>query len=238
MDTALILPRRHSGEPELSGLAVLALSRLDLDLLAAVAAPVEEARVRDHFRLHLVPGLGLALAGPALGAPQAVMVVEKLFALGVDRLLVLGWAGAVRPEVKIGDLLLATSAHSEEGVSTHYPSGRPARPDPALTAALVQAAADSGLTLASGPVWTTEAIYRETPAKVAAMAGLGCLAVEMEASALLTVAAYRAKALAILLVVSDDLSQGRWRPGFKDPAFTAGRRAGVDLILKAAQKLK
>ncbi len=48
-----------------------------------------------------------------------------------------------------------------------------------------------GFPYACGKIWTTDAIYRETPQEIAAWKEAGCIGVEMEYSALLAAAAYR-----------------------------------------------
>jgi hypothetical protein len=45
----------------------------------------------------------------------------------------------------------------------------------------------------------------------------------MELSAIFTVAGFREMEAAGILVVSDELSDYQWRPGFKRPAFKAAR---------------
>jgi nucleoside phosphorylase len=88
-----------------------------------------------------------------------------------------------------------------------------------------------GLPFSKGAVWTTDAIYRETPEKVRTYQGLGVLAVEMEMSALMTVAIYRSVAVAGLLVVSDELSHLRWRPGFSRPLLAKNTRAAGEVLI-------
>jgi purine-nucleoside phosphorylase len=74
-------------------------------------------------------------------------------------------------------------------------------------------------------VWTTDAIYRETSEKVVAYGKRGYLAVEMEMSALIRLAAYRSVELAGLLIVSDELFSLEWHAGF-----------GVDKLKKASRE--
>ncbi len=232
----LINPRRLSGEPFLPKTAVLGLTRQDLDLLGESAGEAEPAKVRDFFKVLLPKTGGFALAGPALGAPQAVMVAEKLFALGVERLIFLGWAGSLRPELKIGDLLLVEGASCEEGTSAHYPLEGEPRPDRATAELLLKSARRLDLTLKPGRVWTTDAIYRETREKVEDYRRQGLSAVEMETSALLTVAAFRQKAAAGVLVVSDELCSGKWNPGFDSEKFNQARENAAELVLRAARE--
>ena len=57
------------------------------------------------------------------------------------------------------------------------------------------------------------------------------MAVDMETSALFTVAGFLGIAAAAVLVVSDDLSTLSWRPGFKRPEFRRGcEQACRDLL--------
>jgi purine-nucleoside phosphorylase len=231
----LIRPRRRKGEPDLPKTAVLALIREDLEFLKALAGKTERVKVRDFFKVHLADEGRLCLAGPALGAPQAVMVAEKLFALGVERLLFTGWAGSLRPEIKIGDLLLIKGALSEEGTSNHYPLEEEPRSNHGLRESLLTQARKQGLELKPGRIWTTDAIYRETREKVESYARQGLSAVDMETSALLTVAAFRGKAAAGLMIISDELGSGKWKPGFKSDRFQKARIDAAGLLLRSAQ---
>jgi uridine phosphorylase len=177
----------------------------------------------------------VALVGPMLGAPQAVMVLEKMIALGVSDVVAVGWCGSIHPKVRIGHVVLPTGAVSEEGTSGHY-SVDPglARPSEEMLHRLREVFASQGLTLHEGSVWSTDAPYRETRGKVSAFQRAGVLGVDMESSALLTVARYRSIRLALVLVVSDELFSLEWIHGFKDPRFQDARRIVVERTLQAA----
>jgi uridine phosphorylase len=178
------------------------------------------------------------LAGPLVGAPYVVMVAETLIAWGVRTLVFLGWCGAVSAAAAIGDLVLPTSALIDEGTSRHYrPATDTSAPSASMAEKLAEMCAVDGRRLHRGPVWTTDAPYRETRDKVCDYQRRGALAVEMECSALFTVAAFRAVSTAALLVVSDDLSSLAWRPGFKDPRFAGGRETACDAIERLCSAL-
>jgi uridine phosphorylase len=178
------------------------------------------------------------LAGPFIGAPHAVIALEKLIVLGARRILVLGWCGSLQPDLKIGDLVIPDRAIPEEGTSQHYPlpHGAP-RSDSRLNRVLEISLVEQGFTFTRGEIWTTDAIYRETPEKVRRYQEKGVLAVEMEISALLTVAAYRSVSLAGLLVVSDELSDLKWRPGFSNPVLKENTRLAGELLLRLSGTL-
>lgn len=65
-----------------------------------------------------------------------------------------------------------------------------------------------------GGIWTTDAPLRETEDKVRDYSSRGILGVEMEASALMSVASFRGVDLAVALAVSDELYKEEWNPGF------------------------
>jgi hypothetical protein len=167
-------------------------------------------------------------------APYAAMLVETLAAWGVRRLILVGWCGSLSPEVPVGSAVVPAVAWIEEGTSRHY-LAQPdvSRPDTGWSQRLADACADAGATVSRGGVWTTDALFRESPSKVEHYRGLGAVAVDMEASAFFTVAGFLGVAAAAVLVVSDDLSTLSWRPGFKRPEF----RRGCERACRAAAAL-
>jgi nucleoside phosphorylase len=174
---------------------------------------------------------GVALAGPLIGAPQAAMVLETLIAWGAQRLVFMGWCGTLTAEAGVGDIVIPASAWIDEGTSRHYlPGRRVCTPSESLARTLSDLLRRSGPDAHRGRVWTTDAVFRETPGKVVNRRQRGAMAVDMETSALFSVARYRGVDLAAVLAVSDDLSTLRWRPGFKDPRFVRGRERACEAI--------
>lgn len=228
---AVINPVKGKKAPELSGPTVLVSNIKDLAALrqrtgldAAAATPLMMSRV--------FVGNGFSLAGPVMGSPYAVALAEALFAWGAESLLFLGWCGAIAPALAVGDPVLPTGAWIEEGTSPLYGADprQPARPDPLLTQSVAEVLRWQQMAYHAGPIWTTDAIYRETVEKVRRYQALGTLGVEMELSALFSVAAFRNRPAAGLLVVSDILSHLVWQPGFKEPSFQTGREQAVQII--------
>jgi uridine phosphorylase len=235
-DAAVIDPRRGKREKDLPASAVLIFSPQDLNLFFGC---FPEPPRRSH-RLYLSDvytvshrGMALALAGPMLGAPQTILVLEKLIALGVQNIVAVGWCGSLQPEVHIGDVVLPVGAVSEEGTSTHYPIPvADPGPSEALRQPLKAALTDQALRVHEGRIWSTDAPFRETVGKVRAYQQQGVLAVEMESSALFTVACYRSVRLAVALVVSDALATLKWVHGFRDERFLRTREATVQTTLE------
>jgi uridine phosphorylase len=236
-NAAVIEPRRGKRDPALPSLGILIFTPQDLKLFLASFPLVPERSSRiyltDIYTAHFLD-TPLVLVGPLLGAPQAVLALEKLIALGVQQVVAVGWCGSLQPHVAIGDVVLPAAARSEEGTSGHYPISfdRPG-PDPRLLSRFRETLCDAGLTVHEGDVWSTDAPFRETVGKVLRYQKENVLGVEMEVAALYTVAHYRQIRLAAVLVVSDELASLHWVHGFKRSEFIHAREKLPALILKA-----
>ena len=82
----------------------------------------------------------------------------------------------------------------------------------------------------TGKVWTTDAPYRETRTKVADYARQGIYGVDMEFSALCTVAAFRGVELAAAMLVSDEVWKQPWQPQFSRKEFKRKSRKLLTLL--------
>jgi uridine phosphorylase len=114
-------------------------------------------------------------------------------------------------ELTVGHAVIPTAAVRDEGTSYHYlPPGHEAEPDEAAVEAIRQTLDHHHVPHVLGKAWTTDAIYRETPAKIARRKAEGCLVVEMEAAALFAVAQFRGIAFGQILYGGDDISGDEW----------------------------
>ena len=188
--------------------------------------------------------LGMSVAGPYIGAPYGVMLLESLIAKGAQAVIVLGWCGGLSPDLAPGDLVVVENALVDEGTSRHYMDLRGDLPvvnaDTRLTATLGDALGTTGLEAHThATIWTTDAIYRETPEKVAWYKDKGACAVEMECSALFAAAAFRNIPIAALLVVSDSLARadGTWDPGFDKKRFKIMRKQACGVVVELTGQL-
>jgi uridine phosphorylase len=182
-DEPIIQPRRRKTDPLVGPDAIMMMIPSDLDHFVGMFQSGEMARFHmDFFELYQVrhgKNGSLTFTGPFLGAPQAVMGMEKIIALGAKKIWVLGWCGSLQPYLKIGDMVIPTAAISEEGT------------------------------------------YQERVV----------LAVEMEMSALMTLAIFRKVRMAGLLVVSDELFDLKWHHGFSNPELKKSSRLAGEVFL-------
>jgi uridine phosphorylase len=153
----------------------------------------------------------LAFFHPGVGGPIAAGLLEEAVAYGCRKFIVCGGCGVLEKDIAVGHLIVVSSAVRDEGVSYHYlPPGREVQANRSGVEALEATLRQNSVPYLIGKTWTTDAPYRETPAKIAARQSEGCLIVEMEAASLMAVAEFRGVLLGQVLYGGDDLSGGEW----------------------------
>lgn len=156
-------------------------------------------------------GQRLAFFHPGVGASLSAGLLEEVIAFGCRKFIVCGGCGVLEKEIAVGHLVVIEAAVRDEGTSYHYlPPSRLVTASPAGVAALTWALESRSLPYQVGASWTTDAPYRETPARIAARRSEGCLVVEMEAAALMAVAQFRGVTLGQVVYGGDDLSGQEW----------------------------
>jgi uridine phosphorylase len=156
-------------------------------------------------------GRRLAAFHPGVGAPLAAGLLEEVISLGVRKFIACGGCGVLDREIAAGHIVIPVSAVRDEGTSYHYlPPAREANASPEGVAAIANVLARHGVPHLLGKTWTTDAFYRETPAKVALRRAEGCHVVEMEAAAFFAVAQFRGVPFAQMLYAGDDVSGADW----------------------------
>ena len=174
--------------------------------------------------------------GPYTGAPYGVMLLESLIATGIEKIIILGWCGSISDKVKIGDIIIPKAAISEEGTSRSYINFKQDFPciDSCknFTRDLSLGFEKNKIKFKKDKIWTTDAIYRETQEKVKFFRNKGAVGVDMECSALFSLAKYRKKNIAAVLVVSDELFSLKWKTGFKNKKFINARKKAANIIIE------
>lgn len=151
------------------------------------------------------------------GAPAAVDTLETVLALGVRRVLILGMCGGFSADIHVGDVVIPNLVFCEEGASQHYLGPvEQVFPDGVLRKAMLDCFSKSFRVLES-PTVSTDAVYRQTIDKEAFWRSRNCVAVDMEASALLAVCQYYAVPASVAFICSDHHPMpdggGEWRWG-------------------------
>ena len=193
-----------------------------------------------------VDGVKVSVTSTGIGGPSAAIAMEELARCGADTFVRIGTCGGIQPEVKSGDIVVATGAVRMEGTSKEYaPIEYPAVADLMVVNALVSAAKEKDCEFYTGVVQSKDAFYGQhepemMPAgyelinKWEAWKKLGCLASEMETAALYIVAAkLHVRVGACFLVMAN---QEREKLGLENPVVHDTDMA-VQVAVEAIRKL-
>jgi len=148
-------------------------------------------------------GVSVAYAS-VYGSSMAADVVHVFGVLGTSLVLQTGCCGALADGIRMGDLFIATEAYRGEGASAYY------NPEANIVKAsfkadklpLIQKVHD--VTVHSGRIYTTSALFMEGKEQVEDWSNKGCTAVDMETAATFAVANYFRMGSAAILYVFDN----------------------------------
>lgn len=156
-------------------------------------------------------GRPVSVQGTGMGQPSlAIYVHELLNDYGARTLVRVGSCGSLVAGVKLRDVVVAMTACSDSAMNRLRFEGIDYAPaaDFGLLRRTVDAAEAAGVPVHVGPIMSGDSFYSDRPELTRRLAEYGVLAVEMETSALYTLAAkHGARALAIC-TVSDSLVTG------------------------------
>jgi DeoD family purine-nucleoside phosphorylase len=152
-------------------------------------------------------GNEVSVQATGMGCPSAAIVTEELIQLGAKNLLRVGTCGEYSRGLRLGDLIVATSAAAQDGTVSSLTRGVPYAPAAHfdLVHAAYHAAQSAGRRTFVGQVVSSDLFYDPTEEPATLWGGLGVLAVEMEAAAIFTIAAMRGVRAGCLLTVSDSI---------------------------------
>lgn len=153
----------------------------------------------------------IALVQAGVGSPTAAAQIEELTALGCKKYIACGSCGVLQKEIALGHLIIPIAAVRDEGTSYHYmPPSREAVPSEQAVQIITSALAARQVPYIRAKTWTTDAFYRETPAKIKQRKQEGCVTVEMEASAFMAAALYNNVTFGQILYAGDTLDGAVW----------------------------
>ena len=153
-------------------------------------------------------GKRVSVMGSGMGIPTlSIYVHELLSEYQVKNVIRVGTCGALQPDLKVGDLILAMSASTDSHINKLRFNGTDFAPTANFDLLLnaYQAAKSRGLNIHVGSILSSDTFYSDEEDHWKKWMQFGTLVVEMETAGLYTLAAkFNARALAIL-TVSDSL---------------------------------
>ncbi|MFC7678448.1 purine-nucleoside phosphorylase [Paenibacillus sp. GCM10028914] len=156
-------------------------------------------------------GKRISVQGSGMGVPSIGIYVNELISeYGVKNLFRVGTCGAMQEHVHVRDVILAQAACTDSAMNRHHFLGydfSPIASFPLLKAAYDRGV-EKGLNLHVGNIFTSDVFYREDKSAVQRLMEHGVLGVEMETTALYTIAARKGVRALTILTVSDHLLTG------------------------------
>lgn len=241
-ETAVIEPTERFPKPVLPSRCLLCFfpellddlsNHPDCEILEGLGSEIGAKTVYQIER----SGEKIAICHPGVGGSLAAATLEELIALGCERFLLCGGAGSLVPEQTLGHLVVVDRAWRDEGTSHHYlaPSAT-VEVESELIDKIARGLDERKVSFTRGATWTTDALYRETPSRVARRRQEGCLTVEMELASLLAVARYRGCSLGGVVYCGDDVGSDRW--DFREWTSATGVRQRLfELCLEVLSEL-
>lgn len=180
--------------------------------------------------------VGIIWAAP--GAPLATMIMEDLIACGAKLFIGVGLLGAIQPSINVGDYVIPSLAVRDEGTSYHYlPKNVDALSSKEIIHCLQDSCEEFKVRYYVGPIWTTDAPYRETKSTINRFQRKGVLGVDAESSAIFSLGIYRKVKVGCVLVASTNLTCPRATLGLYTENLKDAMLRAVRISTKAIRKL-
>lgn len=177
-------------------------------------------------------GMPVSVQAVGMGVPSvAIYYTELLRFYGCDTLIRVGSCGGLSESVGLGDIIAATGAGTDSAAVSVIDEGLRLAPvaDFGLLRAAVEAAEAADVTMAVGPVFTSDLFYGAAEHQFPILQRHGVLGVEMEVAMLYALAASEGARALGLLTVSDDIVRGEhMSPEDRATSFDAMMRIALE----------
>jgi len=213
---AFISPSRNFAPMDIAEACVLcffgeAIAKLLVECPHRIVGEFHAASIRLPIYELEYRGAKIVLLQAFMGAPGAAGQMEEVTAMGCRKFIACGVCGVLDADIAAGHLIIPTAAVRDEGTSYHYiPPAREIRANARVVQVIEDTLTAQAIPYIKAKTWTTDAFYRETPAKIQLRKAEGCLAVEMEASAFMAVAEYNGVEFGQILYAGDNLGGIEW----------------------------
>lgn len=145
-----------------------------------------------------------------IGAPTAVGILEEIvYAFDIKHIVMYGSAGVLDGNITPGKIIVPTKAYRDEGTSYHYQEASDFI-DIVNHNVVAKVLDNINVDYVKGYTWTTDAFYRETESIYEERKQQGCIAVEMEISAVQAFANLRKVNLYTFIYGADNLDSSSW----------------------------
>lgn len=208
--------------------AIIVFSSSDIQRITDKSEAIINKAWLPFRTLHHIQGNSTIITRCTFGGPNVAALVEELSSFGVKEFILWGYCGAIHKNVKIGDIIVAKQALREDGASYHYLEDEQ---DFVESNWFEEWAFARDYSLLEGPIWSCDAIYRETEDKISRYEKRGILGVEMEIASFYAVCRYKQVKGIAFVIVSDTFLNGVWKSGFHTKPFKEGIKRMTSFML-------
>ena len=189
----------------------ITFERIVAELQAEIIAETSTANGKKPIYRAKYKGSELSLFMIDVGAPTSVGMLEDVYQMGVQTVVIFGTCGVLDGSIADCSIIIPNAAVRDEGTSYHYmPPSDEIRVSQKHMEMLTRLLDKMHVTYTVGKVWTTDAFYRETVEKVKRRKMQGCICVDMECSANAAVAQFRDRNLIQFFYAADNLDAEEW----------------------------
>ncbi len=179
-------------------------------------------------------GVEVSVQGTGMGQPSLSIYVNELFKdYGVQKAIRIGTAGALQENIDLRQVILGMTASTDSGINSHRFNGCHFAPtaDWTLLKTAFDKANQIGIEPMVGSIASSDIFYDDAELWKL-WAEYGCLAIEMEAAELYTLAAkYKRQALAILTVSDNMITHAITTAEERQTSFKNMMQIALDTII-------
>lgn len=216
LSDCLIRPEKLIGKE--NGAPKVVISTFSFDIISKIVERMGAKRIggflsaNGEMPLYMFEykNYSIGLYCSRVGAPACVIQFEDLMAMGADTLIYFGSCGALDASISEGAIVIPNYVYCDEGTSKKYCKGIVGVQNGEKSKQLVRCSVSEKLNVYEGNIWTTDAFYHESVDDVKRFIDKGCIAVDMECSALLTVASVLGKRVVPFLYAADSINENDW----------------------------
>lgn len=154
-------------------------------------------------------GHRISVMASGMGMPSAAIYITELIrAYGVSTIIRVGTAGVYQPDIQLREIVVATDAVTNSNLPEYIGAPSPILASPRMLDVAQQVAADRGINVHLGTVFSSDIFYEVNNDAQDRHAANGVLAVEMETAALYAICAVEGAEALTVLTMTDHLVNG------------------------------
>ena len=182
-------------------------------------------------------GVRVSVMASGMGIPSIAIYSNELYThYGVENIIRIGTAGALRADMELGSVCAAMGSCTDSNFAQQYELGATFAPicSYELLSAAVDSAKELGVKMPVGNLYSSDTFY-DAAGRNMRFQKMGVMAVEMEAAALYCNAAYTGKRALAICSISDNLVTGEeLSPADRQNTFTNMMKIALEVAVKMA----